>query len=460
MIYLVTSNQRLFKSELYELISKEEALKMILSWDVVQFDTETTGRDPHICRLLCSQFGNKKADTQIVVDNETIHITYFKEVFETKLIIGHNLKFDDQFLFKFGIIPKKQYDTMIVEQFLHLGYNNKFFHYALKDVALRYLGIDIDKTTRGEIIWRGLDDKVVLYAAGDVQYLEDIREKQLIYVEERHGRLGMDLENAFVVVIAYLEWCGIHLDVDRWKAKMSKDQAALNEATEELNKWVVDYYLKHNDQLEKYIKIKEDNHGYVETFPIPEHSIVLGPVEKREGDFGVIEYWQKFKVSSPWKDWISQNLQGDLFSGFDTAPKCTINWASSKQLIPFFQYLGFKTTVEDRKKGELKESITEKVIKSQKGIQDDFLKLYLGKGEEGKEGYFPGYTGSAKVCSTYGDNYLDAINPKTGRIHTTFWQMGAASGRMSCGSKNPNNDLAKLKGISPSRCKYVQNGPI
>ena len=92
MIYLVTNNQCLFKSELYELISKEEALKMILSWDVVQFDTETTGRDPHICRLLCSQFGNKKADIQIVVDNETINITYFKEVFETKLIIGHNLR--------------------------------------------------------------------------------------------------------------------------------------------------------------------------------------------------------------------------------------------------------------------------------------------------------------------------------------------------------------------------------
>ena len=66
------------------------------------------------------------------------------------------------------------------------------------------------------------------------------------------------------------------------------------------------------------------------------------------------------------------------------------------------------------------------------------------------------YKEKFKDCSTYGQNYIDAINPNTGRIHTVFWQLGAASGRMSCGSRNLNTDLAKLKGIAPSRCKYVQ----
>ena len=46
------------------------------------------------------------------------------------------------------------------------------------------------------------------------------------------------------------------------------------------------------------------------------------------------------------------------------------------------------------------------------------------------------------------------INPKTGRIHTTFKQLGAASGRLSCGSKQPNTDLAKAIKVSPKECTY------
>ena len=46
------------------------------------------------------------------------------------------------------------------------------------------------------------------------------------------------------------------------------------------------------------------------------------------------------------------------------------------------------------------------------------------------------------------------INPKTGRCHTVYRQLGAASGRMSCGSQQPNEALAKEKKISPKECTY------
>ena len=75
-----------------------------------------------------------------------------------------------------------------------------------------------------------------------------------------------------------------------------------------------------------------------------------------------------------------------------------------------------------------------------------FLKVYIN------------YTKIAKDSSTYGENYIDAINPLTGRIHTIFRQLGASSGRMSCGGgiKQFDTDLAKYKHISPEKCKYVQ----
>lgn len=43
MIYLVTKNTELFKSGTYEIISPEESLRIMEHWEMVQYDSETTG---------------------------------------------------------------------------------------------------------------------------------------------------------------------------------------------------------------------------------------------------------------------------------------------------------------------------------------------------------------------------------------------------------------------------------
>lgn len=450
MIYLVSENRQLFQSEHYEMISVEKSLEIIQSWDIVQFDTETSGRDPHVCKVLCAQFGNREVGIQIVVDTTTTNLLLYKDILETKLIVGHNLKFDIQFLYNYGIIPTKVWDTMIIEQLLHLGFDNRFFHYSLQAVADRRLKIDIDKTTRGEIIWRGLDDQVVLYAAGDVVYLEDIRDQQIEDCKRKTCTVAAQIENAFVPVIAYLEWCGIRLDAKKWQTKMTDNERQRDEALEKLNQWVVDYYKCQGGTVDGYIEqdfvIMEKFGNQCINHPLPKGAIDTGVFyEERDLDQLLdIEYVKRCtKIRVPC-DYVTINNQGDLFSGWDLEPKCCINWASAKQTIPFFQMLGFDTTAKDKKTGDLKDSVVEKVLAKQKGIADEFLKLYFAYKEKFKD------------CSTYGQNYIDAINPITDRIHTTFWQLGAASGRMSCGSRNTNTDLAKVKGIVPSRCKYVQ----
>lgn len=389
MIYLVSKQKQLFPNNLYKETTLEEALKILNNWEEIQFDTETTGRNSRICDLLCYQLGNKKANIQIVVDAITVNIKNFKEILESKLLIGHNLKFDLQFLYNYDIVPTKIWDTMIIEQLLHLGFDPKYTHYSLKAVADRRLGIDIDKTVRGEIIWRGLDAETIKYAAGDVIYLEDIKEQQVKELKYTHSIKAGEIENAFVPVIAYLEWCGIKLDVNKWKEKMALNEKYKLESLNDLNSYVVSLYKKDNVKFLPFIE-----------------------------------------------------RQLDLFSN---ELQCNINWSSPKQVIPFVQILGFSTKTEDKKTGESKDSVVEKLLAKQKGIDDTFLNLYFN------------YQEATKVCSTYGQNYLDAINPLTGRIHTTFKQLGAASGRMSCGNGNANDsDLAKLKHISPDRCKFVQ----
>ena len=386
MIYLVSKQQELFESTEYKTITLEESLEIIKDWKIYQYDSETTGRDAHVNEILCIQIGNVEGTIQLVIDATTIDITKYKDFLENNYCLGQNLKFDLQFLYNYNIIPRKIYDTMIVEQLLYLGYPAGQISYSLNGIAERRLGIDIDKSTRGEIIWRGLDSKVIQYAAGDVHYLGEIMKLQIKDCKEKQCLVGAKLECDFVPAIAYLEWCGIKLDEKKWREKMLVDNQNLQQAEKALNNFVIN-----NDKLQ---------------------------------DFTYIE------------------RQGSLFDGFDLTPKVNINWSSSQQVIKVAKKLGFDTTVQDKKTGEGKDSVLEKHLKSQKGINDEFLKLYFE------------YQEYAKVCSTYGQGHLDCVNPKTGRIHTVFKQLGASSGRMSCGSNQPNEDLAKLKKITPSRVKY------
>lgn len=368
-------------------LSIEDSLIMMNDWRVIQFDTETSGRDPNICDILCAQFGNDEHDVRIVVDCSTVNLKKYKQLLETKFIIGQNLKFDLQFLFNYNIIPRKIYDTMIVEQLLYLGYPSGIISYSLASIADRRLGINIDKTVRGEIIWRGLDTAVINYAVGDVMYLEEIMNSQFKDLKKKNMFNAAKLECDFIPSIAYMEWCGIKLDETKWKSKMNDDNIKLEDSKSKLDKFVID-----NPKYSKF------------TFT---------------------------------------DNQGDLFTGFSTEPKCIINWDSPKQTTEFFKFLGFDTTVKDKKTGEDKDSVLEKVLKTQKGINDEFLELYFD------------YREHSKVCSTYGQGHLNMINPNTGRIHTVFRQFGTTSGRLSCGSQQPNTDLAKLKKIPPKKCTYA-----
>lgn len=409
MIYLVSSNQELFGRDEYKIISVQESLDIMKDWQVVQYDSETTGRDCHLCSLLSMQFGSADGNTQVVVDCSTINPAKYKEFLESRYIIGQNLKFDLQFLFNYSIVPSRIYDTMIVEQLLHLGYPSGIISYSLKSIAKERLGIDIDKSVRGEIIWRGLDTRVIQYSAGDVKYLYPIMMSQWEDCKKQGCTVGAKLENDAVIPIAYMEWCGIHLDVDKWKAKMKKDKEHLNSSKQALDAFIV----------------RLSNEGFKCPFKDGMGSIFYKDVPAQE-----------------FKKFVFIDRQGDLFSGFNLDPQVTINWSSSQQVTKVAKLLGFDTTVKDKKTGEDKDSVLEKQLSTQKGICDEFLTLYFA------------YQEHAKVVSSFGQGHLNAINPITGRLHTVFKQLGAASGRLSCGSNQPNTDLAKYKKLPVNACKY------
>ena len=51
MVYLVSGQQQLFESTEYKKLSIEDSLVMMNNWRVLQLDTETDGRDPHLCKI-------------------------------------------------------------------------------------------------------------------------------------------------------------------------------------------------------------------------------------------------------------------------------------------------------------------------------------------------------------------------------------------------------------------------
>lgn len=57
------------------------------------------------------------------------------------------------------------------------------------------------------------------------------------------------------------------------------------------------------------------------------------------------------------------------------------------------------------------------------------------------------YRGAAKLVSTYVDKFPKILNPKTGRVHARFNQLGTVTGRFSSNDPNLQNIPSHAKDI-------------
>lgn len=413
MIYLVSNQQTLFKSDYYEILSVEESIRMIKSWKIFMFDTEDTGLDCHIAKVLLMQFGRMDKAVQIVIDCTTINPLLYKEIIEQGFLVGQNVKYDAKMLMALGIFIRKCYDTMIAEMLRYFGFpripvspkeyeEQKYdfpYHiktskatkkkpsstyyeisYALDALGYKYLGINIDKSVRGKIKYTGITEEVIVYGANDVVYLGDIMKAQIAYFKSINAMLALQIECSAVLPIAYFEYCGVKIDKDKWLDIYRRNCRDLQKTKDELNTFVVNL----------------DN-----------------------------------------KKFIRNTIQLDLFEEVDTSikSKCNINWNSTEDVVPLLKFLGYNTKGWNKEKKEETESKGADLVKKQKNVNPVFSSLYLELSR------------LEKLCSTYGPQYINAINPKTGRIHTEFRQLDTVTGRLSCGSQKQNEDLAALKGF-------------
>lgn len=415
MIYLVSKQQRLFETDAYTSISVDDAIDILRPHSLIQYDSETQGLDPYTKQLLCSQYGIK--GTQIVIDNTTIPIEKMKPILESedKTFLGWNIGFDMKFLFRHGILPCNVWDGMIAERLLYLGYPRLVHSLALKDAAYRYLGINLDKSVRGQIITSGLTIPVIKYAAGDVTYLEEIKEKQDEELKKKDLVRAADFEMRFIPIIAYMEYCGAKIDESRWRQKMLKDKEKEIEAKKKLDEWVENYYSEHRGSKPGFIK------GFTKEVPLMKEIELLDtiPMDNKASvkrihnqETGKVKY--QYDIRFPY---IVPSVQLDLFSNTSTNKTCTCNikWSSSGQVIPLLEFLGIDCSVVDKKTKKKKKSCDKKVLEPQ-AYKCPLVPIFLA------------YKAAKIQVDTFGVKFLAMRNPVTGRIHPDYFQLGSDTG--------------------------------
>jgi len=353
MIYLVTKQDISLPD--VTLCSVQDSLDYLNKLDSIGVDTETSGFDPYTCKFYTLQLGDQ--DVQYVVDLSTIDIQEYKNLLEIKELIGHNFKFDLRFLYHQRIVPTRVYDTFLGEKTSRLGIESH--RCSLAACVQRHCGVTLSKEERANITGR-LTEGFVKYSAYDVKYLHEIKSKQNFTQFTEGTDVSIQLDNRFVLVLAYIEYCGMKLDVEQWTKKIEKVQVQADEAVEALNKFILE------NKMSKFI-----------------------------------------------------DTQLDMFS---TGNKINVNWNSPSQVVEFFEAIGVNTTVVE--KGVKKQTIeANHLIK----FVDKYpiIKTYLSFKEAQKD------------IGTYGYNWIEQINPVSGRIHTQFKQL-MNTGRLSSGGKSGN----------------------
>lgn len=212
MIYLISTNPDLnFWDNLCDL---SYVINYFKDHTTVAVDTETNGLSFAFSKLWTIQFGDEK--NQFVIDLTTLEnkISLIKFI-ESKELIIHNAAFDIPFLYSLGVVDVKVYDTFLAEYVLTMGLFNP--GRSLADVCKKYCNVELSKDQRSILTETGLSThEDILYCALDVAYLHKVKEAQEKLIDKHKLANAVKIENEFVRVNAYIEYCGIYLNTDKW----------------------------------------------------------------------------------------------------------------------------------------------------------------------------------------------------------------------------------------------------
>jgi DNA polymerase-1 len=132
-------------------------------------------------------------------------------------LVGHNLLFDLQFLARLGFEPGRVTDLMLLSQLLD-GPRQPRGHHALKGLAQRHLGVEMDKAEQ-KADWSGeLRREQLNYAAADVAVLEPLRQCLAAHIREADLERAAAIEMRALPAVAWMAGSGVPFDQSAWEA--------------------------------------------------------------------------------------------------------------------------------------------------------------------------------------------------------------------------------------------------
>lgn len=412
MIYFVSKQKRLFEGVDIKTIHLADCIDYFKNHEQIELDSETTGFDPYTCRTFCWQLGD--FENQFVVESESYHLKELNELIKNKLLLLQNAQFDLRFAYHAGVFPKHIYDTMLVEAILTGGLGDDQDLKDIKqdcgkkDIAEKYVARNL-----------GLDDL-------GMKYLGIIISKDLRGIIHKEGLSDRVIRYA----AGDVKYLGKIKELQLQAFEVFKQKYGASEDLLDLENNAVKVFAKL-----LYNGIKIDVPFYKEN--------VISVVNKEVGI--AIESLNNIVRESNIKTVITTNSNskkkkpfeivfgGDLFQ----PNACNINWNSPEQKLAILRQ--FDPTLEDTSKPELTKRIDKHVI----------FKESIN------------YTKFKKLKDSFGESLLEEVNPVTGKIHSTIWQI-LSTGRISMANPNlaqipSKGELGKIirSGFVPSTKDYV-----
>lgn len=382
----------------YTLIETDKDLLLLTSNikpGLLFLDLETTGSSPRENDILLLSIKLNSNSRFLINCKKVTKLSYLLDIINnTKdlTIVGHNIKFDAKFIFqKFNILLLKLYDTMIAEAVLTAGLDSSYS--SLQALVNKYANVILNKEARELFIGKRdniFTEEELTYSITDVEYLENIYFKQTEKAKELNLTEVINLEMALLPVVVSMETFGVKIDVEALDnlIEFYKDKAKI--LKEELK-----------DVILSEIQSKFYGKNLYEIACLLNIPVKTKNVIKSLSSITDIEYSI---------NWIRDN----------------INLNSSKQMLTILNLCDIPVQNTNEQTLRDYESVT---------IVNKLLE----------------YRDAEKLVSTYGENLLEKIDPKTKTIYPEFNQVGTATGRFS--SSNPN--CQNIPAISDYRKIFV-----
>jgi DNA polymerase-1 len=372
----------------------------------VYCDLETEGLDCRLHKILLFQI---MANDEIYIfdflhlNNE--HLKYLVNLLDNVAKVTsvfHNTKFDIKFLAHYtGIWMTHLYDTMNAEVLINAGIGKST--YKLEELALKYAGVQLNKEVREQFFTQEIKiitEQMLQYSAEDVMVLKPIYEQQIDQIRNAKEEKILKIEMELLPSIAKMEYDGVPINEEEWR----KIEAVEHERYDRMDELLKDLFLK-----EIKVETYPDAYKLAQAISYP-----MSNLSKKKEDL-----LKSLTTPDVLEGWFRENF----------------NVNSTYQMQAALKLSGVNTNTTDVK-------ILKKLERT------PIIEAILEKSESGKR------------VSQYGLNVIGYFHPCTGRIHTEFLNMGAASGRLSSGNPMNLQNIPRVNGyrecfIAPKGYKWI-----